>query len=307
MKKILLMLMTLLSVAHAEQLKLTIEGSLYYIDKKHDKEVKEIYSYTKNYGGFNEYHSTKERLKPGGLWNLEIKLKKENVANVRFWFKDKKNPELLQDFDVSTLANHTVSLLNNEEGELQLTIIPRIVKEDKLKPIQVSKDSFGLNHMCFKNSAMIINDNFYIGKLTGFGEWTQLRMTNFYDIDVSLMPLKDWKPIGIYRDGIIKIDVDDDNILELLSIGIGPSGYQKGGPFIVYGKIVKNSRSKEEHLKQVEKHELKNLDIRAKTIILKGKQENPFQIEGLSIGSFHSLNEYLKQAIGDIFTGQECG
>ncbi len=307
--KYLLLLVTLLStVSHAEQLKLSIEGSLYYIDKNNEGKIEELYTYSKGYGGFNELHSSKTgRLMPGGEWNLEIRLNETNTANIKFWIKDKQNPEINKNIDVSELNAGVETLINDKKGELRLTLIPKLVNDDKLQPIQISQDNFGLNHFCLKNSALIINDNFYIGKLTGFGERVQLRMTEFYDIDFSLKPLRDWQQIGVYQDGIIKIDVDDKNILEMLSIGIGPSGYQKGGPFKVYGKIVKNNRSIQEHMQHAEKYKFKDVTPRIKNIIMNAKSINPYHIEGVTIGNDYNVGEYLHKAIGTVFTGFDCG
>ena len=197
-------------------------------------------------------------------------------------------------------------MLKNEKGELKINILPQRIKQ-KLVAIKLNQDSFGLNHFCFKNSAMIIDNNFYIGKLSGFSERVQIRISEFYTIDLALKPLNDWKSIGKLNDGVIEIDIDEDHILTLLNVGMGPSGFQKGGPFNVYGAIYENSYRREEALKIAEKYDFIDSNTRIKSIIMKANHENEYILSGVTRAFNSEPTEHLLRTVGDFFTEERCG
>ncbi len=305
MKKVLLLIILLSNNLFAsESLKLYVETSIYFVLNGDEKKIQDVAHMKKYYGGFNENHSSADE--PGGEWNIETRLSESNVFKIKFWINDKENPEINKDFDLSGLDMTTVSLFNNKQGELKINIVPKKIL-DKLDPIQLGIDNFGLNHFCFKNSAMIIDDNYYIGKLQGFAERIEIRLPNFYDIDIALKPLNDWQQIGVYQDGVINIDVDENHILTLLNVGIGPSGYKKGGPFVVYGKMKKPTHDRNELLESAGTYELKNVSERIRKIITKANKENQYSVAGIS--TYANNSKHLSRTIGGMFmfSDIDCG
>lgn len=307
MNKLLLLIILVSNYALCEKQKMYVESTVFFIPKNNPHQIKHINQIQKRYGGYIEIHSSKEyRLLPGGEWNLEIRLTEQNIYNVFFWVKDKNNPEINQNFDVSTLELSTFSLLKSDLGELKINITPKVI-EDQLEPILLSEDNFGLNHFCLRNSAIIIDDNFYVGKLTGFAERVEIRLPDFYDIDISLKPLRDWQQIGIYQDGVINIDVKEDHLLTLLNVGIGPSGYQKGGPFKIYGAFKTSTHNRQKLLSIVEKYDFKGTSKRVKSIIMKAKKENKYSVAGITTGNDNSTSKHLTKTVGNVFSDENCG
>lgn len=303
MKKLLLLLIFInTGLLAKEPLKLYVESYVYYVPNDETQNIQDITHMKKNYGGYNENHSYKDE--PGGEWNLETRLSEANIFNIKFWIKDKNNPEINQNIDVSEMELSTISLLKNQQGELKINITPKKIPKP-LSPIKLSIDNFGLNHFCFKNSAMIIDDNFYIGKLQGFAERVEIRLPDFYDIDVALKPMRDWQPIGVYQDGVINIDVGENHILTLLNVGIGPSGYQKGGPFKVYGKLKAPTHDRQDLLDSAAKYDFENVSERIKSIIVKANNENKYSVAGISTAANNT--EHLSRVIGEMFMFDDDG
>ncbi len=306
-KLILLLLLTTNSLLAKESLKLYVDTTMYFVSNEASVKIKKISQMKKYYGGFNEIHSSHEwRLYPGGVWNIETRLNEQNIFSIVFWIKDKNKPEINKDFNVSTLEMTTFTLLKTNKGELKINIVPKMIEEE-LQPIKLGADNFGLNHFCLRNSAIIVDDNFYVGKLTGFAERIELRFPNFYDIDISLIPLRDWKQIGTYNNGEISIDMDENHILTLLNVGVGPSGYQKGGPFKVYGAMKPPTHDRNDLLEGKEKYGFKGVSARIKKIISKANRENKFSIIGITTGNDNNTSKHLKRTIGDIFSDEDCG
>lgn len=290
-----------------EKLKLYVETTLYFIPKEKAHDIKVVSHMKKYYGGYNEIHSTHQwGLLSGGEWNIETRLNEQNTFNIVFWINDKNHPDINQNFDVSKLEMTTFTLLNNNSGELKINIVPKVI-EKKLETVKLSEEIFGLNNLCLKNSAMIIDDNFYIGKLSDFAERFEVRIADFYDIDVSMKPLRDWQQIGTYNDGIIKIDVDDDHVLTVLNVGIGPSGFKKGGPFKVYGAIKPPTHNRKELLKSAAQYDFRTSTERIKRIITKANEENLYSVAGFTTGNDTSASKYVQKAIGSDFIDESCG
>ena len=305
MKKLMLLLTIFSNLLMAnEPIKTYVETSIYFIPNHGEREIQDVVHMKKYYGGYNEMHSSEED--PGGEWNIETRLNEENIFEVLFWIKDKTNPEINKSFNVSKLDMTTESLFKNNKGELKININPKIIEEE-LKSIKLGIDNFGLNSFCFKNSPMIMDDNFYIGKLKGFAERIEIRIPSFYDIDIALKPLRDWKKIGVYEDGVINIDVDENHILTLLNVGIGPSGYKKGGPFIVYGKMKQPTHDRDEMLANEENYLQKNVSKRIRRIITKANKENLYSVAGITTASEGNTSKHLSRTIGGMFMFSDKG
>ena len=151
------------------------------------------------------------------------------------------------------------------------------------------------------------DDNFYIGKLTDFAERFEVRIADFYDIDVSLKPLRDWQQIGTYKDGIIKIDVDNNHVLTVLNVGVGPSGYKKGGPFKIYGAIKPPTHNRKDLLEIAANYDFRESTDRIKRIITKANEENPYSVAAITTGNDSSPSKYVQRAIGEPFSDENCG
>lgn len=102
----------------------------------------------------------------------------------------------------------------------------------------VSAGSPAMKFLCLIRTPVIVDDNFQLGELNGFGEWVSLEIASFFDISFSLVPLHDWQNIGSYSEGTVEIALPDDHLLKVSGVGLGPQGVRNGGPLPVYGRVV---------------------------------------------------------------------
>lgn len=304
---VLALVSSYVSAKEEQKSSIMVEAALYFVSDDKSQAVQKISEFKLYQGNMSEVHSTPKRLLAGAVWNVEIRVKQDKKVNILFWLEDKNKPLINKNVDISALDLSSVELLKTAKGKLRVDIIPKpMVKE--LPPVELAEDNFGLNHFCLNDSAVIVDDSFYLGKFTGFGERLFIGVPELHDFELSLKPLRDWAPIGIYKEGIITIETPTKHYINLLNVGIGPSGYQKGGPFKVYGKIMPSEYSKEEALKT----EIKILGWHYQgdklQALKKAKSLNPYiGISRGTIGNDYDAGPHLERAIGNVLTGQECG
>ncbi len=321
MKNLLLMFMAIAMVTNVNAIdtsKATIyaDTSVYFVPKTAKQSVKEIVTYKVWPSGYEyEFHSTKigdfDNLQPGGFWDLELAMDENHRLNVLFYIKDKSKPLFSQSIDVSGLAISSHVLYVFDEGQIQLNVVPK-VHPGLPENIPLTADNFGLDHLCFNRSAVILDESFYLGQFTGFGERLVVGVPELNHVELSLKPLKDWKPIGTYLKGTIHIELDDNHLLKLMRVGVGPSGYENGGPFIVYGTVGPSKTNKEQTLEDA----LYKLNYEYKSerwqkyldTLIEAKKMNPYvAISAGTIGTNYFPPIQLENAIGSIGTGQKCG
>ncbi|WP_395372875.1 hypothetical protein [Marinicella sp. W31] len=318
MKKIavILFLMVLLEGLHAEEkTEVMVESHLLYLPKSENEALKKIANFKVWADSMSEFHSGKfgkfDNTQPGGIWDLEVSMNDAQQFNILFYKGDKSKPIINENIDVSSLQASSRVLYEFEEGRLSLNIVPKI-QQGIPDEIPLTVDNFGLDHMCFNNSAVILDDSFYMGKFSGFGERLKVGFPELNNIDLSMKPLNDWKPIGTYHKGTIRIGLDDNHLLTLLRVGLGPSGYENGGPFTVYGKITPSTASKEDILESSISYLKwqysdapwnKYLDT-----LIEAKRLNPYVDRSAgTIASNYHPSPQLIDAIGHITLGPKCG
>ena len=113
----------------------------------------------------------------------------------------------------------------------------------ELQAADISETGSVFRFLCLTNTTVTINNSLNLGELKGFGEWVFFEAPNNYQVTVSLLPLREWNAIGQFDDGVISLQFDADDVMELRGVGIGPSGLKRGGPFPVYGNIQKSGEN----------------------------------------------------------------
>ena len=111
-----------------------------------------------------------------------------------------------------------------------------LVSEDLVKlAVDYRANSKMLGFLCLTKSSVVVDQRYYLGEISGFGEWLSIEIPELAQVSISLQPLRDWQPIGSYADGVMLIPLADGHELKLMGIGIGPTNTVSEGPFIVYG------------------------------------------------------------------------
>ncbi|GJM12151.1 MAG: hypothetical protein DHS20C12_05540 [Pseudohongiella sp.] len=107
----------------------------------------------------------------------------------------------------------------------------------ELQLVDVNDSSSIFRFLCLTKATVAINGSAKLGELKGFGEWAFFEIPANYEVTVSLLPLRDWNAIGQFEDGVISLELEAEQQIKLLDVGIGPSNIKRGGPFPVYGNI----------------------------------------------------------------------
>lgn len=323
MKKILVAILAFcyLNSAYAKENKyeppVMADAELYFIYK--DKTIKPLKMVDfKVYEKYpSEVHSYEDNLKPGGFWNLELMISDKKHFKYKFWRsigsfpnetgrKDEK--EVTVDISTPRVQSYIVESIK-DEGDIVLNIIPKMY-EKPLDKVQLTSDNFGLQSFCFDESPVIVDDSYYMGTFTGFGEYLVVGVPDLAVLSLSLKPLLDWEPIGKFVNGHIVVKLDGGHFIRIFHVGMGPSGYQKGGPFTIFGKIDKPNKTRKEAITQSIKFMRKDISEDVKKVMIEAIRTNPFV--GKSRGSIgtHTLietSDYIDSAIGSFSEGQKCG
>lgn len=296
-----------------------IEAKLVYIFKDKSKTAVKVASFKLYPGTMSEVHSTKDHSLPGGFWNLELRMldedkfqytywRSEGVSGGEFWLEKGRKHEREVIIDISAPRSFSTSF-SDKEGTLILDILPNIATKN-LASIELSDDSFSLRSLCFNQSAVVIDESFYLGMFNGFGERLTLGIPSLSVVSLSLKPMRDWKPIGEFKNGTITIDLKNGHLLNIFNVGIGASGFKKGGPFIIYGEKLNPVKTRQEAIEFSLKHQQRHLSQERKIAFEQAIKTNPFV--GLSTGTIGNdegdkIYSYIENAIGGFFDGQECG
>jgi len=296
-----------------------IEAKLIYVFKDKSKSAIKVANFKMYTGSMSEVHSTKDNSFPGGYWNLELRMldnnsfqytywQSEGVSGGEFWLEKGRKNEREEMIDISIPRSYSTSFSNNKEGTLILDILPNI-SSNSLSAIEISDDSFSLKSLCFNQSAIIIDESFYLGMFNGFGERLAVGIPSLALVNLSLKPMRNWNPIGNFNNGTISISLENGHLLNIFNVGIGPSGFKKGGPFIIYGEKLSPEKTREEAIEFSLKHQRNNLSPQRKAVFEHAIKTNPFV--GLSRGTIGNdrgkkIYPYVEKVIGGFFDDQEC-
>ncbi len=292
-----------------------VEATLYYLPSEQTEKIKQLSDFQLFPGFLSEFRSMKneyfDHLQPGGEWHLELQMSDDDQLNIMFSREYKGEPLINKNINLRSMTVSSHELLAFETGTISLNVHPK-VHQGLPDAIPITADSFGLDHMCFNNSAVILDHSFYLGKYTGFGERLVVGVPELNRVELSMKPLKDWQPIGTYLNGTINIGLEDNHLLTLLRVGIGPSGFEKGGPFTVYGKIIPETRSKAEVLEDavstINREYAGPAWVQYKDNLIEAKKMNPYVNNSAGTIASNSLpSKQLGDVIGSIHTGLKCG
>jgi len=191
----------------------------------------------------------------GVPWRLRVELGDERQARVVFWLNDDNfqldpGDEVVIDqaVDLGGFEALSLPLYEFDEGaRLLLNLSPRPVPP-ALEPVALEADAFGLNFLCLKRSAIVVDNAFFLSSVSGFGRNIKVRIPGLADVTMSLVEFEeaDWEPIGTYEHGLIEVDLGSGHLLSVHGARYGPEGSDMGGPFTVFGAVRAPSRTVDE-------------------------------------------------------------
>lgn len=251
--KLLLLLCALPLLAEAQSLSLRSELLLVEDQSEFDGQVAQLSSWEIQRGslelntreGFEHYRGTP--------WAIRVYLSEAGDVRLLYWIDD---GDLKLSDDEDLLIEETWSALDFQArsfdfppladgSSLKLNLIPNPLAEEP-GPIALDQQSFGLNFLCLKNSAVVVDDTYFIGSFTGFGEYLIAGVPGLAKVSMSFNAIRGWEPIGTYQDGVIEIEMDGGHWMTVLGVKYGPAGNDQGGPFTVFGSVDRSETTVEE-------------------------------------------------------------
>jgi len=243
----------------------------------------------------------------GVPWNLLVAVDPQTnlvrttvwIDDKDLWFTDDDEALVVDEFDAGTLVPRALELYKFADGAvLQLVLIPEGIPP-ALEPIELTERSFGLDRFCLKHAKVIMDDTFVLGAVSGFGEKVVVDIPELALVSMSLSPLYDWKPIGTYEDGVVKVPLEDGHELSVSGVRVGPEGNVLGGPFTVFGAIEASDRLLRDVRKQVEEELAKQHEGKRLEALLAAFRANPFGALGrITVGNAEGGNENLDRYAG---------
>jgi len=287
-----------------------IDSQILLIEPNVDGKLNAItLSRVKQIGGNFEMHSREGRPDYRGVpWNLKVFLGEAGKVRVVFWIDDKdyrldEDDETVidQEFDATSLETQSFSLLGFDDGsKLKLLMTPSPIPS-LLKETQLTASTLGLNFFCLKNSAVVVDENYFMGSFTGFGEKLVVGIPGLALVNMSFLPIHDWTPIGIYENGVIEVPLAKGHQLSVLAVKIGPNGLDQGGPFTIYGLIEGPVTSIEFARELLDRQLVKRFTGNRLKVLRAATANNPYGHLGRgTIGTDSEYSDYLVR-VGGVF------
>lgn len=148
---------------------------------------------------------------------------------------DEDLKELSQTLNLTDLQPHVIDIAKDPDGRVyRLKILPRLTEH--LQPKKFRLKDLGLDRLKFFNSAVILNDQDYIGTIgmtTDSSSVASLGIAGLANIEFSLTEMTDSKPEGVLRFGTISIS-HDGTLVQIRGVSSGKSLEPLPGPYHVY-------------------------------------------------------------------------
>ncbi|HAC92969.1 MAG TPA: hypothetical protein DCF63_20405 [Planctomycetaceae bacterium] len=159
------------------------------------------------------------------------------VANVRVEPKDSDlvTVAMNREFILSNLELQTLEIVRNDDGRVyRLQIIPDIVEPQK--PTRVSIAALKLDQWSFPDSVVILNDQDYVGRLSGSGgPLASMDIAGVANVEFAPVPFRGATPDGVLKDGVVTLRRSDGTTLQIANVAIGVQGnLLSNGPYKVF-------------------------------------------------------------------------
>ena len=162
-----------------------------------------------------------------------------------------------------------------------------------------------MRFLCLIRTPVIVDDNFQLGELNGFGEWLVLEISSLADISLSLNSLRDWQEIGSWDNGTIELNLPDNHLLKIAGVGLGPNDIRSGNSLPVYGEVrVNNERvlTADDAVPQTAYPAALRNNVNLAT------SSNPFRNRWrVTTGFDTALSPNLIQSLGPLLDSNRCG
>ena len=154
---------------------------------------------------------------------------------------------LSQQLNMTDLQPHVFEIAKDPDGRVyRLTIIPRLIEIPQ--PKRFRADDLGFDGWTFNQSAVILNDQDYIGSIGMSTDGFSLCYVNIPGVavvDFSLTEFTGSKPIGTLQNGVISIE-HESNVLQIRGVLNGKIPQVLEGPYQVFVRWKPSEQSLED-------------------------------------------------------------
>ena len=269
-------------------------------------------------GGNFESHSREGRSDyHGAPWNLVVFLDEEGMAQVVFWIDDEdywlddQDERLIDErFDATSLKPKSFDLFDFEDGaKLMLNLTPAL-KDKPLSEVSMSNEIMGSDFLCLRQSSIVVDRAFHLGTYSGFGEYIRAGVPGIAYVTMSLQNQEGWEPIGTYKNGVIEVSLPENHLLNVYGVKYGPAGFDRGGPFTIFGSVDPSNWTPDE-ARKFQKQELeRTFDGDRLAVLGIAVDQSPFGgVGGFTVGNSKDWSAHLERVKGG-FWGDglpECG
>ena len=122
--------------------------------------------------------------------------------------------------DLSDFRPQGVELFRAADGRVHMfSLVPSIVVTRASPPRPV--DGTRLNHLMFVKAPVVLNESKFLGtidELTGANEFAWIEVAGMARIEFSLIPMRDSKPLGVLKDGLLHITNADGTTVDIYDV-----------------------------------------------------------------------------------------
>jgi hypothetical protein len=186
--------------------------------------------------------------------SIEAKLKSGRFlahVTVKPQDDDKQTQAREVDYDLSDLVNQSLEIARDDDGRVyRVSILPRI--EEHPQPRQFTASERRYEYFGFPSSPVVLNDMDYVGRLAmSSGQFVFCDIAGLARVEFSLLHLKDAKPEGTLKDGVITI-THGDTTLRISDVKNGVDAETlRGGPYKIWVRWKPPTMSVEEYRKEL--------------------------------------------------------
>ncbi len=163
---------------------------------------------------------------------------------------------LQRDLDMSGLQPMQIELARDPESGCRYAVqlMPTVQVTDT-RPQPFSPDAMHWEVFRFSNSAVIIDDARYAGRMgASGGPFVWIEMPGIGKVEFSLKEFRDSLPTGLLSDGILQIQLSDQHTITINGVSNGQEAFNQplpGGPYTVWVRWTPSDMTFEEYSKQM--------------------------------------------------------
>ncbi|MDJ0657639.1 MAG: hypothetical protein QNJ40_26000 [Xanthomonadales bacterium] len=296
MKTLVFLLAMLIPVADAISMDLELLKVDVQLVAASGSDVEVMHEGTTGTRGTLEFHSWEKHDNfRGDPINVLVSVSSSGELWVRFWINEvdtwlTDDDELLVDVrhDLAGLVPRSVPLHTFPDGSsLYVTAAPRLVEPDA-EPATLDQQLMGLNFLCLKQAAVVLDDAHFLGRMSGIAARFTFDVPDFNLVTISMEQFEGYEPIGVFKNGMIHVPLGDEHEITVNTVRFGPNSTYLQGPFTVFGRLdppeVDGAQSRKSARERVERR--RTLSDARKVLLTK-------QVDRMTYAPIHRISSDL--------------